>query len=159
MQPPDERMMQPARPGLGDAILASPADAILATDRQGLITFWNPGAERIFGFTQAEALGASLDIIIPDNLRQRHWDGWEHVIASGQTRYGAGDLLAVPAMGKAGRALSIEFTIVLLRDGAGEIDGMAAILRDVTARFQEVRRLKRELATLKASPEGHMPAG
>ena len=132
---------------LGEAILAASADAILATDRKGVIRFWNPGAVRIFGFSRKEALGVSLDIIIPKRLRQRHWHGWERVIAAGETRYGAGDLLSVPAMTRNGRQISVEFTIILLYDASHEINGMAAILRDATARFEEMRRLKRQLSS------------
>ncbi|MCO5090583.1 PAS domain-containing protein [Bosea sp. (in: a-proteobacteria)] len=132
---------------LGAALLASAADAILATDRDGVIRFWNPGAARLFGFTAEEAVGASLDLIIPERLRQRHWDGWDKVIASGVTpRYGAGDLLSVPALASDGRQISVEFTIALLNGPDGRIDGMAAILRDVTPRFEELRRLRRALA-------------
>jgi PAS domain S-box-containing protein len=131
---------------LGEAILASPAEAILATDREGIIRFWNPGAVRIFGFTEGEALGTSLDLIVPERLRPRHWQGWQHVMEIGKTRYGAGDLLAVPAATKDGRQISVEFTITLLRSADGQIAGMAAVLRDVTARFEETRRLKRLLA-------------
>lgn len=131
---------------LGDAVLATSADAIMATDREGIVRFWNPGAVRIFGFTPEEAVGASLDIIIPERLRKRHWDGWEQVIVSGETRYGAGDLLAVPAVTKDGRQISVEFTIILLRGVDQQIIGMGAILRDVTARFEETRRLRRQLA-------------
>lgn len=131
---------------LGEAILGTAADAILMADREGIIRFWNPGAARIFGFTTDEALGRSLDLIIPERLRKRHWDGYDHVIATGVTRYGAGDLLAVPAIAKDGRQISVEFTIVLLRDPDQQLIGMAAILRDVTARFEETRRLKRQLA-------------
>lgn len=136
---------------LATAILATQADAILATDRNGVITFWNPGAVRIFGFTPDDAIGASLDVIIPERLRQRHWQGWQHVMATGATRYGAGDVLAVPALTKDGRQISVEFTILLLHGPDREIAGMAAILRDVTARFEETRRLRRELAKLSAS--------
>ena len=131
---------------LADAILATSGDAILATDRQGVIRFWNPGAVRIFGFAEEEAVGASLDLIIPERLRKRHWDGWERVTATGVTRYGDGDVLAVPAIAKDGRQISVEFTIVLLRDQGGQVAGMAAILRDVTARYEETRRLRRALA-------------
>lgn len=144
---------------LGEAILATPADAILATDRQGAIRFWNPGAVRIFGFAKDEAVGASLDLIIPERLRTRHWDGWERVMATGETRYGSGDLLAVPAITKDGRQISVEFTITLLHDIGGRIVGMAAILRDVTARFEETRRLKRELAQRIRSADRLRPAG
>jgi PAS domain S-box-containing protein len=131
---------------LADAILTASADAILATDTQGIIHFWNPGAVRIFGFAEEEALGATLDLIIPERLRKRHWDGWERVMATGTTRYGDGDVLAVPAIAKDGRQISVEFTIVLLRGSDGQVGGIAAILRDVTARFEETRRLRRELA-------------
>ena len=131
---------------LATAVLQTVLDAIVQTDRDGLIRFWNPGAERIFGFAPAEALGQSLDIIIPENQRKRHWDGYSKVMETGQTRYGSGDLLAVPALTKDGRRISVEFTIILLRDNGGAPSGMAAIMRDVTPRFEEMRRLKRQLA-------------
>ena len=131
---------------LGDTILNTTSDAIIATDREGVIRFWNRGAARIFGFTAEQAIGASLDLIIPERLRKRHWDGYERVMATGETRYGAGDVLAVPAIAKGGRQISVEFTIILLQDSEQRVSGMAAILRDVTARFEELRRLKRELA-------------
>jgi PAS domain S-box-containing protein len=124
------------------ALLASPADAILAVDPGGAIRLWNPGAERIFGFRESEAVGELLDIVIPETLRARHWQGFERVMATGETRYGAGDLLAVPALTRDGRRISVEFTIVLVRDAVGVISGMAAILRDVTAKFEEMRALR-----------------
>jgi PAS domain S-box-containing protein len=132
--------------GLGDALLDSASDAIVATDREGLITFWNPGAERMFGFTAAETDGQSLDLIIPENLRARHWNGFRHTMATGESRYGHGDLLSVPALTKGGRRISVEFTIVMLRHGA-DVTGTVAVMRDVTKRFEEVRELKRRLAT------------
>lgn len=132
---------------LAAAVLQTVSDAIVCTDRNGLIRFWNPGAERIFGFAQQEALGQSLDIIIPENQRKRHWDGYSKVMETGQTRYGSGDLLAVPALTKDGRRISVEFTIILLQDN-GAPSGMAAIMRDVTLRFEEMRRLRRQLAEM-----------
>jgi PAS domain S-box-containing protein len=132
--------------GLGDAILATASDAIIATDRSGAVTFWNAGAERIFGFTAEEALGRPLDLIVPDNLRDRHWRGYQQVMATGESRYGHGDLLSVPTLTKDGRRISVEFTIVLLKDEQNRPIGTAAILRDVTRRFEEARQLKRELA-------------
>lgn len=133
-------------PGLGDALLATASDAVIATDRDGIVNFWNPGAERIFGFTAAEAVGQSLDLIIPDNLRARHWAGYRQVMATGESHYGHGDLLSVPGLTKDGRRISVEFTITMLRDAAGRPAGTAAILRDVTKHFEEVRKLRRELA-------------
>ena len=132
--------------GLGDALLNSASDAIIATDRDGLITFWNPGAERIFGFAAGEAIGRSLDLIIPENLRARHWSGFHHTMATGTSRYGHGDLLSVPGLTKDGRRISVEFTIVLLRDGTQAVTGTVAVMRDVTKRFEEMRELKRRLA-------------
>ena len=138
---------------LGDTILNTTSDAILATDREGVIRFWNRGAARIFGFTAEQAIGASLDLVIPERLRKRHWDGYERVMATGETRYGAGDVLAVPAIAKGGRQISVEFTIILLEDSEQRVSGMAAILRDVTARFEELRQLKRELADRRSDQE------
>jgi PAS domain S-box-containing protein len=131
---------------LVDALLRSASDAIVATDRDGRITFWNPGAERIFGFTADEAVGQSLDIIIPENLRARHWSGFRHTVATGTSRYGHGDLLSVPGLTKDGRKISVEFTIVMLRDAMQTVTGTLAVMRDVTKRFEEVRELKRRLA-------------
>ncbi len=126
------------------------ADAVIYADAAGLIAFWNKGAGRIFGFSEAEALGASLDIIIPENLRKRHWDGYNVTMRTGKTRYGTGDLLAVPALRKDGTRISIEFTILPFHDGAGRVLGIAAILLDVTKRFEEMKTLRKELAAQKA---------
>ena len=131
---------------LGETLLRSASDAIVATDREGHITFWNPGAARIFGFTAEEAAGQSLDIIIPENLRARHWEGFRHTMATGTSRYGHGDLLSVPALTKDARRISVEFTIVLLHDDRREVAGTVAVMRDVTKRFEEVRELRRQLA-------------
>ena len=125
-------------------------DAILISDADGIIRFWNPGAARIFGFTSQEAVGQSLDIIIPGALRERHWRGYAETIRTGQTRYGAGDLLTVPALRKDGTRISVEFSIVPFRDSAGRMTGMGAIMRDVTRRFEELKTLRKALAEPKA---------
>lgn len=129
-----------------EAVLSTSSDAIVAADAEGIICFWNPGAERIFGYTSDAAVGQSLDIIIPERLRKRHWEGYSRVIKSGESRYGHGDLLSVPGLRKDGATVSIEFTITPLRDQAGRLIGMAAIMRDVSKRFEEIRTLKRRLA-------------
>lgn len=126
-------------------------DAIVYADVEGVIRFWNAAAGRMFGFDEAEALGASLDLIIPERLRARHWAGYDEVMQGRPSRYGAGDVLAVPARHKDGRQISVEFTILPMRDEAGALLGIAAVLRDVTARFEESRALRRELAALKAA--------
>jgi PAS domain S-box-containing protein len=137
--------------GLGQALLDSASDAIIATDREGLITFWNPGAERIFGFTAGDVVGQSLDLIIPENLRARHWSGFRHTMETGTSRYGHGDLLSVPGLTKDGRRISVEFTIVLLLSQTQAVTGTVAVMRDVTKRFEELRELKRRLAQAGAS--------
>jgi PAS domain S-box-containing protein len=131
---------------LARALLGTSSDAIIAADKDGIVRFWNPGAERIFGYTSEDAIGQSLDIIIPERLRKRHWDGYQQVMQGGESRYGHGDILAVPSIRKDGAGISVEFTIVPLTDEAGLLNGVAAIMRDVTKRFEEVRALKRKLA-------------
>jgi PAS domain S-box-containing protein len=123
-------------------------DAIIFSDRDGIIGLWNPGAESIFGYSAQEALGQSLDLIIPEKLRARHWNGYHKVMATGSTRYGE-ELLAVPAIRKDGKRISVEFSIVLLRSPAGVVLGSAAIIRDVTARWQKEKELRDRLADLK----------
>lgn len=124
-------------------------DAIVYADAAGVIRFWNGAATRIFGYAAEEALGASLDLIVPERLRARHWQGYDEVMHGRTSRYGEGDLLAVPALHKDGRQISVEFTILPFHDAAGGMIGIAAFLRDATKRFEEMRALRRELAGLK----------
>ena len=128
------------------ALLSAMPDAVVYADRTGTIRFWNQGAERIFGHSAAEAIGQSLDLIIPENLRARHGAGFDDTMRTGKTRYGGGDMLSVPAIRKDGKRISVEFTIVPFHDASGGMAGIAAVMRDVTVRFEEVRMLKRELA-------------
>jgi PAS domain S-box-containing protein len=123
--------------------------AILYADREGKIRLWNSGAEAMFGYTPNEALGQSLDLIVPEKQRGRHWEGWTRVMATGITKYGS-DPLAVPAMTKDGSRISIEFNIVLIRAENGELLGAAAMIQDVTARFQQQKELRARLAALEA---------
>jgi len=122
-------------------------DAIVVADASGAINLWNPAAEHLFGFTPAEALGNSLDLIIPERLRARHWAGFGKTMANGETRY-AHDVLRVPAVHKDGRALSIAFTVALLYGPQREVIGIAAVIRDETARFAEERNLHKRIAEL-----------
>ena len=122
-------------------------DAVVVADTSGAIDLWNPAAERLFGFTQAEALGGSLDLIIPERLRARHWAGYDKTMASGETRY-AHDVLRVPAVHKDGRALSIAFTVGLLCGPQREVKGILALIRDETTRFAEEKNLRKRLAEL-----------
>ena len=132
------------------ALVAGMADALVYADADGVIRFWNRGAARIFGYPEAEAVGQSLDIIIPASLRERHWQGFTATMQTGRTRYGDGDLLSVPAVRKDGARISVEFTIVPFQDETGRMAGMAAIMRDVSRSFQELRSLRAEVAKLRA---------
>jgi len=126
---------------------AASSDAIMFSDIEGKIRLWNRGAELIFGFTPEVALGASLDIIIPENLRKRHWDGYHEVMGGRPTIYGA-RLLTVPALHKDGSRISVEFSIVMVTDESGAPLGVGAILRDVTARWEKERELKARVGEL-----------
>ncbi|HWO42608.1 MAG TPA: PAS domain-containing protein [Candidatus Eisenbacteria bacterium] len=135
------------------AFLEAAGDAIVAAAPDGKIVFWNAAAERIFGYRRSEALGQSLDLIIPERFRQRHWEGYQRVMASGETRYGA-DVLRVPALHKGGRRLSISFTVTLMRSPARQIEAMVAIVRDETARWEEEQALRKRVAELEAKSAG-----
>jgi len=119
-------------------------DAIITSDREGVIRFWNSGAEQMFGHASTEAVGQSLDLIIPENLRSRHWEGYWRVMASGETKYKTG-LLSSPGVRKDGSRVSLEFSMVLLRDEAGGMQGCASIMRDVTERWKKEKELKERL--------------
>lgn len=131
---------------LGQAVLHDIPDAVIYSDREGVIRFWNAGAARIFGFTAEEAIGQSLDIIIPERLRQRHWDGYHHMMATGRSQHPPEALLSVPAQTKAGDALSIQFTVAPVTGKDGATAGIVAVLRDVSATFRELKQLRRAQA-------------
>ena len=124
-------------------------DGVVVCDAGGNIVFWNAAATRIFGFSAADALGQSLDLIIPQRQQQRHWDGYHKTMASGETRYGS-DILRVPALHKEGKPLSIAFTVALLRGDDGKVSGIAAVVRDDTMRWNEERALKARVRELEA---------
>ena len=130
------------RDRIGAALLDALPDAVIYADREGLIRHWNAGAERIFGFAAAEALGQSLDIIIPERLRERHWQGYRHMMETGQSAHGPEEVLSVPAVTKAGESRSIQFTLAPVLNGAGAVEGIAAVLRDGTETFAELKRLR-----------------
>ena len=132
-----------------DALVAAVGDAVMVCDAHGAITLWNPACERLFGFTEAEALGQSMDLIIPERLRGRHWEGYDKTMATGITKYGH-DLLRVPAVDKAGNPLSIAFTVAMLHAPDGRVSAIASIIRDETSRFNDERTLKKRVAELEA---------
>ena len=131
------------------ALVAAAPDAVVAADASGAIVLWNAGAERIFGWTEAEALGQSLDMITPERLRARHWHGYNKSMETGTTKYGT-TLLKVPAAHKDGRAMSIAFTVSMLFGADGKVASVVAVIRDETERFNEERALRKRLAELEA---------
>jgi len=135
-------------------LVADAPDAIIFADAEGLVRYWNHGAERLFGFSKLDAIGQTLDIIIPASLRKRHWEGYARTIQTGLTRYGDGDVLSVPALRKDGSRISIEFTILPFHDRDKRICGIAAILRNVTKRYEEVKSLRAQLAALRINQGG-----
>ncbi|MGH3435145.1 MAG: PAS domain-containing protein [Sciscionella sp.] len=135
---------------LAQAIVAAAPEAIVVANVEGLIVAWNRGAETMFGYPAADVLGASLDVIIPEKLRARHWAGWEKVVATGVTRYGDDQLLAVPATHRDGRRLSLEFSIALLRDETGAPVAFSAVMREVSERRRTEQALRRRLAELES---------
>ena len=139
----------PTQEWLARTIVNLSSDAIMFSDREGIIRLWNIGAEKMFGYTAEEALGQSLDLIIPENLRVRHWDGYGRVMESGSSRYST-DLLSAPALQKGGTRISTEFSMVMVKDESGEMLGVAAIIRDVTTRWQREKELKERLRVLEA---------
>ena len=132
---------------LSQRIIADSNDAIMFSDREGLIRLWNSGAERMFGHTETEALGQSLDLIIPENLRGRHWEGYYQVMESGESHYSV-DLLSAPALRKDGTRISTEFSMVLVKGDDGKVLGVAAIIRDVSARWQLEKEMKEQIREL-----------
>lgn len=138
----------------GEVVLAAVAhapDAVVIVDAAGTVCYWNDGAARIFGYGPQEMVGSALDAIIPERLRQRHNEGFRAAMARGSTRYGAAELLAVPARHADGRTVSIEFSVVLLQADDGSVGHVAAILRDVTERRAREHELRRQLQALEES--------
>lgn len=132
-----------------DAFVRVAGDAIIATDQDGVIVFWNPAAEEMFGFVAEDALGKSLDLIIPEHFRRRHWEAYRQAMSSGKTKYGK-DVLRVPALHQDGHTLSIAVTIALLQSSTGDIEAIVAVVRDETQRWDEVRELRRRLLELES---------
>lgn len=124
-------------------------DAVVVCDTAGRVVVWNPAAERMFGFTASEALGQRMDMIVPERLRKRHWEGYDHSMATGTTKYGH-DLLRVPAVDKTGRPMSIAFTVFMLYDDQGRAVACGSVIRDETDRFAQERALKARIAELEA---------
>ncbi len=150
-------MMKHTHEWLCQQIVDNARDAIIFADRDGVIRLWNAGAEAIFGYTQEDALNQTLDLIIPERFREQHWEGYSKVMAAGVTKYGQ-DLLAVPGLKKDGTRISMEFTIVILKDESGTPLGAAATVRDVTERWQREKAMQEHVSSLEARLTEKTPA-
>ena len=139
----------PAHQWLCENIVEQSPIAIIVGDREGMVRLWNAGAETLFGWSAQEALGKSMDLIIPEKHRPRHWEGYDRVMGTGITKYGR-SLLAVPALTKDGRRISVEFNVVLLKNAEGQVLGIAATMQDVTARWERDKALRAHVAELEA---------
>jgi PAS domain S-box-containing protein len=136
---------------LSNDILQSMPEALIFADLQGIIQRWNPGAENVFGFTAAQAVGQSLDLIIPERMRKAHWDGFNKAIERGGTLPGRTSAIT-RALHKSGEPFYVDMSFAMVKDQAGKLIGSMAVARDATKRFQEEKDLRRQLAELAPKP-------
>ncbi len=123
---------------LAQLLIAQGPDAVVFADTTGTIQVWNAAAERIFGFTQREALGASLDLIIPERFRAAHWRGFERALAEGTTKY-LGHSLPTRALRADGTQIYVELSFSIIVDAQASVIGALAQARDITERFEKER--------------------
>lgn len=142
-------MSSGSRDWLCRRIVEDTPDTVVFADRDGVIRLWNSAAEAMFGYSADEALGQTLDLVVPQRHRDAHWEGFRRVVATGVSKYGT-ELLKVPALRKDGSRISLEFSIALVRDEDDRVAGVAAVMRDVTARWLEEKALHERLAASEA---------
>ena len=135
--------------GLYRALIDDLADAMIFTDRDGLIRVWNPGAEAVFGHRADEIIGKSLDVLIPDRLRSAHWAGFDTAMETGQLKH-VRQSMTTRSIHKDGSDLYIDMSFALVRDDTGLVLGAVAVARDVTDRFKAEREARKRLADLEA---------
>jgi len=136
-------------------IVEQTTDAVIFADREGLVRIWNRGAQAVFGFTGDEALGQSLDIIIPEELRKRHWEGYNRAIEAGRTRLGS-RVLVTRALHRDGSRLYVDLSFAVIVDASGHAEGALAVGRNVTERYLADRALRKRVAELEG---GEAPSG
>jgi len=134
-----------------DDLLRSMPEALIFADLQGIIRLWNRGAENVFGFTATEALGQSLDLIIPEKLRNAHWAGFNKAIARGDTLPGRTSAVT-RSLHKSGEQIYVDMSFAMVKNQAGQLTGSMAVARDATKRFLEEKNLRRQLAELTPKP-------
>ncbi len=132
-------------------VLECMSEALIFADPEGIIRIWNQGAEAVFGHAAADALGRSLDLIIPEPLRKAHWDGFYQAIRRGATLHGRRSIVT-RALHQSGRQLYVDMSFAIVKDQAGAITGSMAVARDATERHLEQKSLRQQLAACLAKP-------
>lgn len=133
-------------------ILRCMPEALIFSDLEGIIRQWNPGAETVFGFPATEALGQSLDLIIPERMRKAHWDGFNKAIVRGGTLPGRKSMIT-RSLHKSGEQIYVDMSFAMVKDASGKMLGSMAVARDATARFLEEKSMRKQLAELTPKPE------
>ena len=132
-------------------ILRSMPEALIFCDLEGIIHVWNAAAEKVFGFAAAEAIGQSLDLIIPERMRKAHWDGFNQAIARGGVKPGRSSAIT-RSLHKSGEFIYVDMSFEMVRDASGRMLGSMAVAREATARFTEEKALRKQLAELTTKP-------
>lgn len=124
-------------------------EAVIFCDLEGVVRVWNGGAEKVFGWTAEEAIGQSLDMIIPERMRKAHWDGFNQAIARGGVKPGRTSMIT-RSLHKTEESIYIDMSFEMVRNEAGDMLGSLAVVRDATKRFTEEKALRKQLAELTA---------
>lgn len=122
-------------------------DAIVLADTGGIIRRWNPSAERIFGHSPHEAIGRSLDIIIPERFRDAHWRGYRRALTEGRTKY-VGESLPTRSVRKDGDTIYVELTFAIIHGENAEVLRALAHARDISERWEREREQRKRLEDL-----------
>ncbi len=134
---------------LADDLIRAMPEALIFSDLRGFIVRWNHGAEEVFGFSTAEALGQSLDLIIPERMRQAHWEGYHKALARGDVLPGRTSMIT-RSLHKSGESIYVDMSFAVVKDPQGRVIGSLAVARDASKRFAEEKNLRRQLTELSA---------
>lgn len=133
-----------------DLLLRQAPDAIIFADTGGVIRFWNSAATRVFGYSVEQAIGASLDIIIPERFREAHWKGFHRALEEAATKY-AGQALATRSVRSNGAQIYVELSFAIVVGDDGTVLGALSHTRDITERFERDRERQKRMKDLEAA--------
>lgn len=143
---------------LTQQLLEQSPDATIYAGTDGMIVLWNAAAERVFGHTAEQAIGQSLDLIIPEQFRDAHWTGYDRALAAKDTKY-RGQSLATRATRADGETIYVELGFSIVLNSTGEAVGAMATARDITERFNKDRETRRRLRELEAAEKERAGTG